>query len=344
MRRPPVGRACKSRNAAVSVFAGPDGLRGRRLADHAASTRKSRILLHVTNSCAGRATNVLDLVRLTALMDLTCGSPEVGIGLIDGPVARDHEHLAESPIQEIPTKDVGGSCQNSKSSACRHGTYIAGILSARRGSDAPAISPACTLLVRPVFSEGGSEGEYAPSTNPDELAAAVFDCISAGARIVNLSLALVRPSRRTERALQSALDHAMLRGVIIVAAAGNQKLLGSTVITRHPWIIPTAACNRDGLPSAYSNIGLSIGARGLRAPGDGVISSGADGQSFPASGTSVAAPFVTGTIALLWSVFPSATAHEIKLAVTQTTVRRLCVVPPLLDAWTAYRTLAIRYR
>jgi subtilisin family serine protease len=284
-----------------------------------------------------RVTRALDLVRLTALMDLTRGSPEVGIGLIDGPVARDHGDLAESPIQEILTQE-GASCENSKSSACLHGTYIAGILSAKRGSDAPAISPACTLLVRPIFSEDGS------STNPDELAAAVFDCIGAGARIINLSLALVRPSRGTDGALKSALDHAMLRGIIIVAAAGNQKILGSTVITRHPWVIPTAACNREGLPSAYSNIGLSIGARGLRAPGDGVISSGADGQSFPSSGTSVAAPFVTGTIALLWSMFPSATAQEVKLAVTQGTVRRVSVVPPLLDAWTAYQTLAIRYR
>jgi subtilisin family serine protease len=285
----------------------------------------------------------LHLVRLTALMDLTRGSPEVSIGLIDGPVSRGHADLAESSIQEIPTKE-GASCQNSRSSACLHGTYIAGILSARRGSDAPAISPACTLVVRPIFSEGGSEGKYELSTNPDELAAAVFDCIGAGARIINLSLALVRSGGGTERALQSALDYAMLRGIIIVAAAGNQKTLGSTVITRHPWVIPAAACNQEGLPSAYSNLGLSIGARGLRAPGDRVISSGADGQSFPASGTSVAVPFVTGTIALLWSLFPSATAQEVKVAVTNSTVRRVSVVPPLLDAWTAYQAMAIRYR
>ncbi len=297
----------------------------------------------MTRGCAGHSTSALDLVRLTTLMDLSRGSPEISIGLIDGPVARDHADLAESPIREIPVKE-SASCQNTKSSACLHGTYIAGILSARRGSDAPAISPACTLLVRPIFSEGGSEGKYEPSTNPDELAAAVFDCIGAGARIINLSLALVRPSKSPDRALQSALDHAMLRGIIIVAAAGNQKSVGSTVITRHPWVIPTAACNREGLPSAYSNIGLSIGGRGLRAPGDGVISSGADGQAFPSSGTSVAAPFVTGTIALLWSIFPSATAQQVKLAVTQATVRRVSVVPPLLDAWTAYQTLAIRYR
>ncbi|MFL6446489.1 MAG: S8 family peptidase [Bryobacteraceae bacterium] len=296
----------------------------------------------VARSCAGHSTGALDLVRLTALMELNRGSPEIAIGLIDGPVARDHADLTESAIQEVPTKK--GSCQNSRSPACLHGTFLAGILSARRSSNAPAICPACTLLVRPIFSEGGSERKDEPSTNPDELAAAVSDCISAGARVINLSLAIVRPSTSADRALKSALDDATRRGVIIVAAAGNQKIVGSTVITRHPWVIPTVACNREGLPSAYSNLGLSIGTRGLRAPGDGVISSGADGQSFASSGTSVAAPFVTGTIALLWSIFPSATAQDVKLAVTQAPVRRVSVVPPLLDASKAYQALAIRYK
>jgi subtilisin family serine protease len=58
-------------------------------------------------------------------------------------------------------------------------------------------------------------------------------------------------------------------------------------------------------------------------------------------GTSVATPFVTGAIALLWSEFPAATAAEVKLAVTQSNgVRRTTVVPPLLDAWAAYQVMA----
>ncbi len=183
-----------------------------------------------------------------------------------------------------------------------------------------------------------------PSANPDELAAAVIDCIDAGARVINLSLALARNSTGAERPLKSALDRAMLRGVIVIAAAGNQNTVGSGVITSHPWVIPITACDREGFPSAYSNAGLSIGGRGLRAPGDGVISSGAHGASISSCGTSVAAPFATGTVALLWSIFPAATAQEMKLALTQAPVRRTSIVPPLLNAWTAYQTLAMRYR
>jgi hypothetical protein len=59
----------------------------------------------------------------------------------------------------------------------------------------------------------------------------------------------------------------------------------------------------------------------------------------------VAVPFVTGTIALLWSAFPAATAADVKLAVTQAQIsRQKTVVPPLLDAEAAYHVLAINHR
>jgi len=60
------------------------------------------------------------------------------------------------------------------------------------------------------------------------------------------------------------------------------------------------------------------------------------------SGTSVAAPLVSGTIALLWSEFPDITANQLRREVTQSEARRRTVVPPLLDAWAAYRALAER--
>ena len=82
-----------------------------------------------------------------------------------------------------------------------------------------------------------------------------------------------------------------------------------------------------------SNLGSSIGRRGLRAPGDGITSLGSEGQPVTLKGTSVAAPFVTGAVGLLWSEFPAATAAEVKLAITAIHGRRrTSVTPPLLDA------------
>jgi subtilisin family serine protease len=227
-----------------------------------------------------------------------------------------------------------------KSAACLHGTFIAGILSAKRISVAPAICPDCTLVVRPIFPETTSGSESMPSATPQELAAAIMDCLNAGTRVINLSLALAHPSTKGEQALDEALNQCIRRGVLVVAAAGNQGTLGSSAITRHPWVIPVVACDLRRKPLNQSNLGSSISRRGLSAPGSSITSLGTEGQPLTLGGTSVAVPFVTGAIALLWSEFPLATAAEIKLAMSQAVaLRRASVVPPLLDATAAYQYL-----
>ncbi len=281
----------------------------------------------------------LDLVKLTGLMERTSGSPEVKIGLIDGPVVTQHPELADVHLCEIPGNN-GGACTQANSTACLHGTFVAGILSAKRGSVAPAICPNCTLLVRPIFAETKAANGEMPSAMPEELAQAIRDCIDAGARVLNVSAALAQPSIKNERALEEALDQAARRGVIVIVAAGNQGTVGSTAITRHPWVIPVVGYDQQGRPMNHSNLGSSIGRRGLGAPSDRITSIGANGKPLTLGGTSAAAPFVTGAIALLWSEFPTATATEVKFAAAQLYIpRRTTVVPPLLDAWTAYQVM-----
>jgi subtilisin family serine protease len=184
-----------------------------------------------------------------------------------------------------------------------------------------------------------------PSATPEALAAAIIETIEAGARVLNLSVALAQPSMRGEHALEEALDYAVSRGVIPVAAAGKQGTLGSTAITRHPWVLPVVACDRQGGPMRASNLGSSLGRRGLMAPGEDITSLGADGTPLTFGGTSAATPFVTGAIALLWSEFPAAIATEIRYAVTQASApRRTTVVPPLLNAWGAYNMMKAHVR
>jgi subtilisin family serine protease len=285
----------------------------------------------------------LDFVKLTALMELTSGRLDITIGLLDGPVAVNHPDLAGANIREVPGS-LPGTCAQASSAACMHGTFVAGILSARRGSAAPAICPNCTLLVRPIFAETVSGKGEMPSATPEELAGAIIETIDAGAQVLNLSAALGQPFTRGERALEDALDYALKRGVIIVVAAGNQGTVGSSAITRHRWVIPVVACDLQGRPIRQSNLGNSIGRRGLCALGESVTSLGAVGEPYPSGGTSAAAPFVTGAIALLWSLFPAATAAEVKSAMTQAaTPRRNTIVPPLLDAWAAYQMMVITH-
>ena len=71
------------------------------------------------------------------------------------------------------------------------------------------------------------------------------------------------------------------------------------------------------------------------------MSLGSHGGLVAQSGTSVAAPFVTGTIALLWSLFPEASATEVKLAVASSGPRRT-LTPPLLDAAAALQAMSRR--
>lgn len=282
-----------------------------------------------------------DLINLQSLMNHTSGSPDIAIGLIDGPVLIHHSDLNKENIFEIPGA-LSGTCSKADSIACSHGTFIAGMLKAKRGSNAPAICPDCTLLVRPIFSEHITKKEFIPATTPKELAIAILDCINGGARLINLSLALANPTSKSERELEDALNYAANRGVIVVAAAGNQGRIGSSAITRHPWVIPVIACSNNGNPMQLSNLSSSIGRQGLSAPGENITSLGSKNYPLKSSGTSAAAPFVTGTIALLWSEFPKLPASVIKQAVSIVNNRR-SLTPPLINAMTAFQYLSSRY-
>jgi subtilisin family serine protease len=270
-------------------------------------------------------------------MGLSAGRSDVAVGLIDGPVAVTHPDLAGN-IREAP--GAAAACARATSAACLHGTFVAGILSARRGSDAPAVCPDCTMIVRPVFGEAVTGDLDSPSAEPEELAAAILACVREGARVINLSLALIQSSPQARMALRHALDHAAQRGVLMVAAAGNQSTVGGTIITAHPWVIPVGACDRGGKPLRESNLGHSIGRRGLLAPGQKVTSLGSQGEPLTLGGTSAAAPFVTGAIALIWSLIPTASGADLRLAIMQAHARgRASVTPPLLNAWAAYQAL-----
>lgn len=268
----------------------------------------------------GKLMEVLGLVGLPALMAISSGRRQVVVGLIDGPVFLGHQNLATASIREIPR--MSGGCTRTSSLACRHGTFVAGIFAATRRSSAPAICPDCSLLVRPIFSESVVEREQLPSATPQQLAQALCDCVRAGAWIVNLSSSMAAPSASAQHQLCEALDFAAGKGVLVVAAAGNQGSLGSSAITRHPWVIPVVGYGTDGRLMPQSNLGSSSGKRGVGAPGEGITSIAPDGGSVTLSGTSVAAAVVTASVALLWSLFPHASALEVKSAVVSSPRQR----------------------
>jgi subtilisin family serine protease len=280
----------------------------------------------------------LGLVRLNGLMAGQSGRPDVVVAVIDGPAQTGHPDLAGASIEVLPGGPAGpggAACRVPDSVACRHGTFVLGMLCARRGTDAPGICPGCTMLLYPVLAEAPASLEAGPA----DLAAAVLACVDRGARIINLSLGVRGTALTRSKDFDDAVDHAMRRGVLVVAAAGNHGLVGPAPLVSHPWLIPVAACDWTGRMLRMSNLGIGVGRTGLAAPGRSVLSTAPGGYQ-RTSGTSVAAPFVTGTAALLWSAYPAASAPQLRAALLRSDERRRSVVPPLLDASASLTRLA----
>ena len=278
---------------------------------------------------------------LSRLVEITAGMPEVVVGLVDGTVDIDHPDLAHDRLRALPSTPAGCT---SRDASCVHGTFVAGLLASRRTTESPGICPGCTFLLRPVFG-ADTTASTMPSATPHELAAAMLECIENGARVVNVSATLTASRADDQGGLSRVLDLAARRDVLVVVAGGNQALITGSALTRHPWALPVIAHSRSGRPMPDATLGASIGRRGVGAPGDEVLGLAPGGRKLRLSGSSVAAPYATGTAALLWSEFPDVPAGEIRWALTAGGARRARgVAPPPLDAWVAYRRLAERWR
>ncbi|GAA2999927.1 hypothetical protein [Actinokineospora diospyrosa] len=183
--------------------------------------------------------------------------------------------------------------------------YLSGV----GGSAGLSINPLSPVLTRPL-------GQARP---PEDLAE-VLRAVTT--RIALVSLAV---GEGDEHPLHAALDDTAARDILVITA-------GDTSVADHPWSIPVLSCTPSGRPSWF--VEPDPDARGLFAPGEEV-----PGPQGPTTGNGVAAAVVAATAALLWTLFPSATATQLRSALLiGTTTRR--VGPPLLDAERAHEQLA----
>jgi len=276
---------------------------------------------------------------LGPLMRRTAGRPDVLIGLIDGPIAVDHSDLLGARVKRLASSVPHGDPTDV---ARRHGTFVAGMLCATRGSEAPAICPECTVLHSVIFGAARTDA-FTPSSDTAPLVDGLVACVDAGVDIINMSVAAA-PSPNTDRNLDDALSYAMDRRVVVVAAAGNHGTVGSSTITRHRGVVPVIACDSEARPLVSSNLGSSIGQRGIAAPGEGVTSLDPGGGTVRWSGTSVATPFVTGALALLRSLVPATSAVQALIALRRSSAPRpRSIMPLVMDAHAAFRLLTRAY-
>jgi subtilisin family serine protease len=209
-----------------------------------------------------------------------------------------------------------------------HGTFVASLAagSATNGEGIAGFGGDAQLLV--VKAASGSN----MITDVDEAAAIVY-AVDHGARIVNLSFG--GPSTSTTE--RRAVDYAVARGVLLIAAVGNDFERGNPVHYPAALLQPVGSAGRGGAGlsvaastiagtrAAFSNTGTHVS---VAAPGEdvlGAVSSLSSSNAYPriplagaqtglygyGSGTSFAAPQVAGAAALVWAANPALSAQQV---------------------------------
>ena len=178
-----------------------------------------------------------------------------------------------------------------------HGTHVAGIVGARGGNGIGVAGVSWRVKLMPVrVLDGAARG------TTTDVALGIRYAVDNGARIVNLSLA--GPSSTPD--LEDAVRYAQARGVLIVVAAGNE---GADLATAPTYpaaygegnVLGVAATRRDGGLSSVSDYGPGAD---LAAPGEEILSTALGGGYEWRTGTSMAAPEVTGALALIAAARP----------------------------------------
>jgi len=216
-----------------------------------------------------------------------------------------------------------------------HGTLVAGIIAAAPDSvdGFSGVAPDVTLV-----SIRQSSGKFAPTSDRsrtgigdvDTMAKAVRTAADLGASVINISSVACVPvaSALDDRALGAALAYAVdVKNAVVVAAAGNtggaqcppQRPDATwetvTVAVSPAWyddyVLTVGSVNSEGMPSAFTLAGPWVD---VAATGEAVTSLG----SGPLSGTSYAAPVVSGLAALIRARFPTLTARQVMRRIEST--------------------------
>lgn len=271
-----------------------------------------------------------DLPDLSRVRQLTRGAGQ-RVAVIDTGVSR-HSLLADV----IPGGDYVSSGDGTQDCDA-HGTLVAGIIAASTDSAESGLggmAPEAT-----VIGIRQSSGKFSPAADRsragvgdvDTMAKAVRTAADLGASVINISSVACVPvaSAPDDRALGAALAYAVdVKNAVIVAAAGNTGGPAQcppqrpdvtretvTVVVSPAWyddyVLTVGSVNTAGAPSAFSLAGPWVD---VAAPGEAVTPLGSE----PVSGTSFAAPVVSGLAALIRARFPGLTARQVMQRIEST--------------------------
>lgn len=253
-------------------------------------------------------------IRARTAWAITQGRPDVVVAVIDTAIDATHPDLAGAVVAERPV------VANADTTSRMHGTTVAAVIAARKdnGFGIAGIAPNVGILSIAAFESIG-DGEARSSTAV--LVRAFDEAKTFGADVINASWVTTEGSQTASAEALEALRIAIRdAGVPVVAAAGNDGAQLSTAGPYFPasWVLPNlvtvAAVRSDGAIAGFSNRGATV--IDVAAPGAAIATVSVGGQAVLASGTSYAAPYVAGAIALARSIAPYASASELVDAVS----------------------------
>lgn len=186
-----------------------------------------------------------------------------------------------------------------------HGTHVAAIVGAGHDNALGVAGVAPNAVIMPLkFLDSRGNGDLSNA------ARAIRYAVDNGARIINASWT----GGGYNAQLDEAIAYAASRGVIFVAAAGNNRrnidvTPSYPAAYRHPNVVVVGAADAGGNRARFSN----YGSRSVHvlAPGDAILSAWVGAGYRVMSGTSMAAPFVSGVLALGIGMFPHLSPAEL---------------------------------
>lgn len=216
----------------------------------------------------------------------------VKVAVIDSGIDKNHEDLK---ISGCFSASDAATCSDDEG----HGTHVTGIIGALDNDIGIAgVAPNADIYSARVSNLNGEIWA-------NDVLTAVDWAISENVDIINISLG----TRRYSPSFDNAVTKAFKEGIIVVAAAGNDDHGTVRYPAALPNVIAVSAVTEDNKTADFSNIGNEID---FSAPGDVILSTYIGNTYVGMSGTSMAAPFVTGVIALLKEAYPEADQNKLK--------------------------------
>ncbi|MCS6991452.1 MAG: S8 family peptidase [Chitinophagales bacterium] len=193
-----------------------------------------------------------------------------------------------------------------------HGTHVAGIIAADRTNQTGTMGVAdnVRIMVLRCVPDGDERDK--------DVANSIRYAVDHGARIINMSFG--KSYSFNKQVVDNAVRYAMQKDVLIVHGAGNDHLnTDKTSVYPNPYFadggkatnfINVGASTPDGKPADFSNYGKKT--VDVFAPGVNIYSTVPENKYRSLQGTSMAAPVVAGTAALIRSYYPQLTAEQIR--------------------------------